>query len=58
MADFAVGGPEVLVLLGDGLFRIGEAPRSPEIIRFNAVTSGRALSAVYSGCPYYRTYTP
>ena len=52
------GNHESLVPLGDGQFRIGEDPRSPETIRFDAVASGRALRALYSGCPYYRTYTP
>ena len=52
------GGHEVLSPLGDGLFRIGQDPRSPETLRFDAIASGRALRATYSGCPYYRTYTP
>ena len=52
------GGHEPLAPLRDGLFRIGEDLRSPETIRFDAVASGRALRAVCSGCPYYRTYTP
>ena len=52
------GGHEVLTPLGDGLFRIGEDPRSPETLRFDAEAAGRALRANYSGCPYYRTYTP
>ena len=52
------GGHEVLTPLDDGLFRIGEDPRSPETLRFDSIASGRALRAVYSGCPYYRTYTP
>ena len=51
------GGHETLVPLGEGLFRIGEDPTGPETIRFDAVASGKALRAVYSGCPYYRTYT-
>ena len=55
---YPAGGHERLVPLEDGQFRIGEDPRSPETIRFDAVASGRALRAVYSGCPYYRTYTP
>ncbi len=55
---YPTGGHEPLVPLGDALFRIGEDPRSPETIRFDSVASGRALRAVYSGCPYYRTYTP
>ena len=55
---YPTGGHEPLIPLGDALFRIGEDPRSPETIRFDSVASGRALRAVYSGCPYYRTYTP
>ncbi len=55
---YPAGSHEPLVPLGDSLFRIGEDPRSPETIRFDAVASGRALRATYSGCPYYRTYTP
>jgi hypothetical protein len=41
-----------------GLFRIGEDPRSPETLRFASVVDGQALRADYSGCPYYRTFTP
>ena len=52
------GGHEVLTQLDDRLFRIGEDPRSPETLQFDSIASGRALRAVYSGCPYYRTYTP
>ena len=55
---FPTGGNESLVPLGDRLFRIGEDQRSPETLRFDAVVGGRALRAHYSGCPYYRTYTP
>ena len=52
------GGHEVLSPTDDGAFRIGVEPQSPETISFDSVASGRALRAVYSGCPYYRTYTP
>lgn len=52
------GGHTPLVPLEGGLFRIGDDPSSPETLQFDAVASGRALRAVYSGCPYYRTYTP
>ena len=52
------GGNDPLVPIGDGQFRIGDDPRSAETVRFDAVASGRALRATYSGCPYYRTYTP
>ena len=55
---YPTGGHEVLTPLGDGLFRIGEDPHSPETLRFDSIASGRALRGVYSGCPYYRTYTP
>ena len=52
------GRHEPLAPLDDGLFRIGGDPRSPETLRFDAIASGKALRATYSGCPYYRTYTP
>jgi len=52
------GNTEPLIPLGDGFFRIGEDNRSPETLRFDAVLEGRALRASYSGCPYYRTFTP
>ncbi|MFC1937944.1 serine hydrolase, partial [Chloroflexota bacterium] len=55
---FPSGGSESLIPLGGGFFRIGEDHRSPETLRFDAVVEGRALRADYSGCPYYRTFTP
>ena len=55
---YPAGGHEPLVPVGDGVFRVGEDPRSPETLRFDSLASGKALRAVYSGCPYYRTYTP
>ena len=55
---YPTGGHEILAPLGDGVFRIGEHPRSPETLRFDSIASGRALRAIYSGCPYYRTFTP
>ena len=55
---YPAGGHDPLVPLGEGLFRIGEDPTSPETVRFDSVASGTALRAIYSGCPYYRTYTP
>ena len=51
------GGHDPLVPVGGGMFRVGEDPRSPETLRFDSLASGKALRAVYSGCPYYRTYT-
>jgi hypothetical protein len=52
------GTTEPLIPIGDGLFRIGQDPQSPETLRFDAVVEGRALRADYSRCPYYRTFTP
>ena len=52
------GWHDVLTPIGESLFRIGDDPLSPETISFDSVASGKALRAVYSGCPYYRTYTP
>ncbi len=42
----------VLTPLGPDLFRIGEEP-TPETLRFEAVVSGRALSAVWSGHRFF-----
>ncbi len=52
------GEEELLVPLGDGLFRVGADERSPERLRFDTVLDGRALRANLSGCDYYRTFTP
>ena len=52
------GEVESLHPLDNGSFRIGEDHRSPETLRFDAVVQGCALRADYSGCPYYRTFTP
>jgi CubicO group peptidase (beta-lactamase class C family) len=49
---------EPLVPLADDFFRIGQDGRSPETLRFHALVDGRALRADFSGCPYYRTFTP
>jgi CubicO group peptidase (beta-lactamase class C family) len=49
---------EPLVPLGEDFFRIGLDSRSPETLRFRARVDGRALRADFSGCPYYRTFTP
>jgi hypothetical protein len=47
-----------LIPLGENNFRVGEEHRSPEILCFDAVADDRALRADYSGCSYYRTFTP
>jgi CubicO group peptidase (beta-lactamase class C family) len=50
--------PAPLVPVGDGVFRIGDDERSPERLRFDVMVDGVAVRATYSGCPYYRTFTP
>ena len=55
---FPSGYSEPLIPLGDSLFQIGTDYRSPEAVRFSAVVDGHACRADYSGCPYYRTFTP
>jgi D-alanyl-D-alanine carboxypeptidase len=52
------GNIEPLVPMEDSLFRIGAESLSPETLRFDPAVEGRALRADYSGCPYYRTFTP
>ena len=52
------GDEEVLVQLGDGVFRVGNDERIPERLCFDTVLGGRALRANLSGCDYYRTFTP
>jgi hypothetical protein len=47
-----------LTPLSDSLFRIEDDDRSPETLQFHAVAEGQALRADFSGCPYYRTFTP
>jgi CubicO group peptidase (beta-lactamase class C family) len=48
------GDESELFALGDGRFRIGEAP-APERIAFDAVADGVALRADMNGQAYYRT---
>lgn len=43
-----------LFAIGEGRFRIGEAP-SPERITFDAIADGVSLRATYNSQPYYRT---
>ena len=58
LAVYSSGNHQVLVPTDDRTFRIGEDPRTPETLSFDSEASGKTLRAVYSGCPYYRTYTP
>jgi D-alanyl-D-alanine carboxypeptidase len=52
------GNVEPLIPVAPDLFRVGADVCSPETLRFSAVADGEALRADYSGCPYYRTFTP
>jgi CubicO group peptidase (beta-lactamase class C family) len=53
------GNSEPLHPLDRNTFRISDDPRWPERIRFDTVVRGRgALRADYSGCPYFRAFTP
>jgi D-alanyl-D-alanine carboxypeptidase len=52
------GDEEVLVQLGDGVFRVGADERIPERLCFDPVLGGQALHANLSGCDFYRTFTP
>jgi CubicO group peptidase (beta-lactamase class C family) len=49
--------PEALEPIGEGVFRVGADPHSPETLRFDTLLKGRALRAIFSGCPFYRTFT-
>jgi len=53
-----MGDDEPMHPLEDGLFRIGDDPRSPEFIRFDVVMDGKAMQAILSGGAYSRTFTP
>jgi CubicO group peptidase (beta-lactamase class C family) len=53
-----MGYDEPLHQIRTGLFRIGDDPRSPEFIRFDAVVDGKAMQANLSGGVYSRTFTP
>jgi CubicO group peptidase (beta-lactamase class C family) len=55
---FPWGTAESLIPLDNGSFRVGADADSPETIRFDAIVDDRALLAEYSGCPYYRAFTP
>jgi CubicO group peptidase (beta-lactamase class C family) len=53
------GTSEPLHPLDRNTFRISDDPRRPERLRFDTVVRGRgALRADYSGCPYFRAFTP
>lgn len=43
---------------GDGGFRVGSDPESPERVHFGAIVEGKALQANLYNFDYYRTFTP
>ena len=54
---YPMGEVEPMHPLEPGLFRIGDDPRSPEFIRFDAVMDGKAMIAIHSGGVYSQTFT-
>jgi hypothetical protein len=52
------GHTQKLKPISNDAFQIGEDPHSPEQPHFESFIKGHALCANYSGCPYYRTFTP
>jgi D-alanyl-D-alanine carboxypeptidase len=53
------GDSHKLVPISNHVFRVGEDGRSPERIAFDSfINSDCALRANFSGCDYYRTFTP
>jgi CubicO group peptidase (beta-lactamase class C family) len=52
------GNEEVLVPLGEAVFRVGEEAYLPEHLRFDQIVDGQACRANLSGGDYYRTFTP
>jgi hypothetical protein len=47
-------GETLLVSHGDGVFQVGEDV-TPEVVRFEDVVEGRALRAVWTGHPFFRS---
>jgi CubicO group peptidase (beta-lactamase class C family) len=56
---WSLGDSHKLVPVSKHVFRIGEDEKSPERITFGSFIDGDcALRANFSGCDYYRTFTP
>ena len=56
--DWGAGSErEPLTPLEPGLFRIGDAPWTPERLRFDTLVEGAYQRAIRSGTPYYRAFT-
>lgn len=55
---FPDGDEAVLVSVGEGIFRVGQAEHAPERIRFDTIIQGEALRATLSNCDYFRSFTP
>lgn len=51
------GYEDAIAPRGDDLYRVGDV-QSPEYIRFDTIVEGEAWRAHYSGCDYYRFFTP
>ena len=52
------GDAKALTTVGTGEFRVGDLPYSPERLRFDQLVDGKAARANFSGCDYYRFFTP
>jgi len=52
------GQAQTLVPMANDTFSVGASDRSPERLAFDSIVNDRALRASFSGCPYYRTFTP
>ncbi|MDX1992735.1 MAG: serine hydrolase domain-containing protein [bacterium] len=52
------GFARALVPMNNGCFRVDDDERSPEWIQFDTIIEGQALRANFSGCDYYRFFTP
>jgi hypothetical protein len=54
----ADGSETALAPLDDYRFRVGAEAHLPERLSFGSIVAGQALAANFSGCAYYRTFTP
>jgi hypothetical protein len=52
------GREEKLISKAERTFRIGEDEGSPEFLKFDQIAAGQALRANFSGCYFYRFFTP
>jgi len=52
------GQAQTLAPMEKGVFSVGKSDRSPERLTFDSILNDKALRVNFSGCPYYRTFTP